>query len=98
MPDNPTTSCCRAGDAYFADETRPCNPIDLKINPKCRLVAIITDTRIDKINYKGKEFIVPINKLRIPPIPNPTNHNIVFTNPYNYNINNTYCWEPKERV
>lgn len=98
MPDNPTTSCCGAGDAYFADKTESCKATD---GSDCALVAIITDERPDVLITKsgreihrlhiapGTRIVVPRSKLRHPPSVNVTDHNVIFTNGYI-----TYCWEP----
>lgn len=97
QPDN-GYSCCGEGDAYFADETEEC-PV---VGDECVLVAIITDTRPNKIVLKngltiyrravpvGTRVPVPRAKVRRHPIPNPTDHNVIFLNA----ANGAICWEP----
>ena len=98
QPDNPSNSCCGAGDAYYADKVKDC-PVDAS---DCALIAIITDTRPDTFKLPddkiinrphvdpGTEVVIPKSKIRKKPIPNPTEHNIVFMNRYN----SVLCWEP----
>jgi hypothetical protein len=109
QPDNPNVSCCGDGDAYYADKVDRCGPADFKKNSTCALVAIITDTRPDRLVIKkpdgmekvinrfhldvGTRIPIPREKLRHRPVPNPLDHNIVF-------IQNVWgapwvlCWEP----
>ena len=94
MPDNPRASCCGEGDAYFADES--------EVDANGNLVAIITDTRpnnrplpdgrtISRQPIKpGTRFVVPQSKIRKRPIPNPTDHTIIFIGP-GFNV---LCYEP----
>ena len=98
QPDVPQYSCCGAGDAYYADRTKECEGG----RSDCALIAIITDTRpntyvlpngqtINRIPLKvGTEVVIPKHKIRKHPIPNPTDHNIVFINSHK----EVLCWEP----
>jgi hypothetical protein len=93
QPDYPS-SCCGEGDAYFADKTRACTAEET-LNG-CALVAVITDTRPDDVRNRvhipvGTEYVIPVSKLRKEPIPNPTDHNIVFVSPM---TNQVLCYEP----
>ena len=68
QPDAPLSSCCGEADAYWADMS--------EMNAQGELVAIITDTRPDEPRQRphiepGTKIIVPANKIRKPPIPNP---------------------------
>lgn len=99
QPDNPTASCCGAGDAYFAEKTDLCSPQD---GEQCALVAIITDTRpnhmvladgreIDRAPIPvGTRIAIPRHKIRSAAIFNPTERNIVFLSQFK----TVYCWEP----
>ena len=92
QPDWPTASCCGESDAYYADEVEPCRLVD---GPDCALVAVITDTRDDAPRGRrhvppGTKIAVPRNKIRKAPIPNPTNHNLIFLSV----DGRVYCWEP----
>jgi hypothetical protein len=102
QPDNRTVGCCGWADAYYADQTDSCGPQD---GPNCALVAIITDTRPNKLTLPdgrvlerppialGTRIPIPPSKIRRPAIHNPTDHNIVFVaKPGGYI--NVYCWEP----
>ena len=91
MPDAPDSSCCGDGDAYFADEVDRCTPGDQQ---PCALVAIVTDTRTDRLEVRkpdgsvkivnrehiapGTRVAIPPRKLRRPAVPNPTEHDVVF--------------------
>ncbi len=98
MPDYPNISCCGAGDAYYADESE----FDVNGN----LVAIITDTRPDRRTLPdgsvilrqhiapGTKVVVPKSKIRKHPIPNPTDHTIVFIG-YNGGV---LCYEPTSGI
>lgn len=102
QPDYPKSSCCGAGDAYFADRTEECTPADPK---DCALVAIITDDRPDQRTLANGEVIhrypiangtrisVPRSKLRKHPEPNPTDHNVIFVS-ISEDGYGVYCWEP----
>lgn len=95
QPDNPTSSCCGASDAYHADEVEPCRKED---GPACWLVAIITDTRPDSFQVSdgkggtktisrphldvGTRIAVPFNKKRKVPSENPTDHGVIFAAPF----------------
>jgi hypothetical protein len=73
MPDQPTTSCCGAADAYWADD------FEMKDG---RYVAIVTDTRPDEPLQRahiapGTRFVIPDNKITLSPT-NPTGHGWVF--------------------
>lgn len=90
-------SCCGFADAYEADETAECGAI-----PNCAVVAIITDTRSDERKlpdgrtlYRphrelGERIVIPPNKVRHHPEPNPTGHTIVFVGSGGM----VYCYEP----
>lgn len=111
QPDNPAISCCGAGDVYYADKTDQCGPDDMRKEPTCAIVAIITDTRPDVLRLDdgstihrahvppGTRVPIPRSKLRKHPIPNPTDHNVVFMR-YDGDAGsaepwiNVYCWEP----
>lgn len=92
--------CCGAGDAYYADRTEPCTHAD---GPDCALVAIITDTRPDHRELPGGYVVnrphikigtrvpVPRSKIRVHPVPNPTDHNVIFVANYSLRV---WCWEP----
>ena len=94
MPDHPEVPCCGAGDAYYAD--------DSEMGPHGELYAIITDTRpnIFKLDdgteatrppvAVGTKALIPPEKIRKHPIPNPTDHTVVFMG----NETNVYCYEP----
>jgi hypothetical protein len=98
MPDNPRASCCGEGDAWYADET--------ETDDSGNLIAIITDTRPDtrrlpdgttiirKHIPPGTKFVVPKSKIRKKPIPNPTDHTIIFIG---YS-NQVLCYEPVPRI
>lgn len=108
QPDN-GGPCCDRGDAYYADKTDECRPTDSSLPDfeACALVAIVTDTRPDEFTTQsgkkitrqhvpvGTRVVVPTFKLRKPPIANPTDHNVIFINPYRL-ADGTYttCWEP----
>jgi hypothetical protein len=97
QPDQPNVSCCGAGDAYFANKLDSCLPSD---GLDCSIVAIITDTRDDSTYDRqhidvGTRIPIPKNKIRLHPIPNPTDNNIVFVSPYNHYV---YCWEPTSGI
>jgi hypothetical protein len=95
MPDQPMISCCGMGDAYIADETE----VDLATGD---IIAVITDTRPDSFTLPdgrtinrvhipaGTRFVVPKQKIRKKPIPNPTGHTIVFIGAQM----NVLCYEP----
>jgi hypothetical protein len=92
QPDSPMTSCCGKSDAYYADKTDECSPID---GIDCALVAIITDDRDDISRNRihrdiGTRISIPARKIRKPPISNPTEHNIVFIG----TDSRVLCWEP----
>jgi hypothetical protein len=87
MPDAPTTSCCGASDAYWADKTES--------GPHGETIAIITDTRPDEPLMRphieiGTRVVVPANKVRKPATFNPTGHTIIFVGA----SGNVYCYEP----
>lgn len=102
QPDN-NASCCGAGDLYWADKTDECGPKDQQ---PCALVAIITDPRGDKITWGdgtthwrpvikiGTRISIPPSKIRKHPIPNPTDHNIVFVAVDGSGWQIVWCWEP----
>jgi hypothetical protein len=81
QPDN-DTSCCGDGDAWYADK--------VDTGPNGELIAIITDTRPDTWKREdgtsgwrphvavGTRIVVPAKKIRKPPVPNPTDHTIIF--------------------
>jgi hypothetical protein len=98
QPDNPAASCCGEGDAYYADRVEPCSVVD---GSDCALVAIITDERPDTIVLPhrtitrahipaGTRIPIPRQKLRRMPIPNPTDHTVVFVGSGMYVL----CFEP----
>lgn len=94
MPDAPTVSCCGAGDAWEST--------DGELDADGNLVVTITDTRpdvrklpdgtvISRRHIKpGTKFIVPPSKIRKHPIPNPTDHTIVFIG----YADQILCYEP----
>jgi hypothetical protein len=94
VPGSGMMSCCGAGDAYYAD--------DSKVGPDGQLYAIITDTRSDTITLDngsvvtrphispGTEIAIPARLIRHPPIPNPTDHTVIFLN----YMGSVYCYEP----
>src|SRR5574340_373033 len=104
QPDNSSVSCCGWGDAYYADKTDTCNPGEGGMDG-CALVAIITDERPDtrtlpdgRVLHRahiavGTRIPVPPSKVRKHPVPNPTDHNIIFARVYE-GWTNVYCWEP----
>ena len=87
---NSEVSCCGPGDAYWADHIDNCNKDIKREKDNCEFVAIVTDTRPDKLVLSNGKVInrihVPIGtRIPIPPgwqrkqvIPNPTGHNILF--------------------
>lgn len=103
QPDNPHVSCCGDGDAYYADRVEQCTLLD---GPACAVVAIITDMRGNAIKRSdgstihripvapGTRVPIPRNKIRKFPIPNPTEHSIVFMN----SVRGVMCWEPQGGV
>jgi hypothetical protein len=73
QPDNPTISCCGGADAYYADAFETDGD---------RYVAIITDTREDKLLGRhhvelGTRILVPNTKLKVDG-GNPTGHGVIF--------------------
>lgn len=91
QPDHPTTSCCGEADAYYADE------VDTIVGPEGEkyLVAIVTDTRPDEPRKRlhvpvGTSFIIPPSKIRKKPVPNPTDHTLLFLS----QSGTVYCYEP----
>lgn len=92
QPDAPFSSCCGESDAYYADQVEECRPSD---GDDCVLVAVITDDRDDAIRGRphreiGTRIPVPRNKIRKRPVPNPTEHNIIFVG----SGGRVLCWEP----
>ena len=88
QPDNDTMSCCGEADAYYADEQ--------ETDAYGNTVAIITDTRPDEPRQRphidvGTKFVIPADKIRKPPIFNPTDHTIIFISPTQQKV---YCYEP----
>ena len=93
MPDRRQASCCGWADAYECIEDR---------EPDGKLVCVITDTRPDTrtlpdgrvLNRKpipvGTRVRIPPEKIRRPPIPNPTDTAIVFVSRYG----DVFCYEP----
>lgn len=81
MPDNPGTSCCGEGDAYYADS--------VEVDKVGNVFAIVTDERPD--SPLSRPHIKPGTKILIPPWknkdtrsdPNPTGHTIIFVRWYN---------------
>jgi len=106
QPDDDTTGCCGPGDVYQADKTDNCNPSIRNERIDCALVAIITDTRPDEVHLQNGRIIrrahipvgtripIPHKKIRKHPIPNPTEHNIIFVKFYEDGGSIVYCWEP----
>jgi hypothetical protein len=102
-PDNPAVPCCGSSDAYYADVTEPCP----KGDDKCALVAVITDNRPDLMTLPdgrtirryhvdvGTKVVIPKIKIRKNPIPNPTDHNVLF---YSVSTGVVYCWEPTSGI
>ena len=87
QPDSPYVSCCGVADAYWADRT--------DTDQAGNLIAIITDTRDDTSLARphvpvGTRIIVPHNKIRKRPIPNPTGHTLIFLSA----SQTVYCYEP----
>ena len=89
MPDIGTpVSCCGEGDAYYADKQ--------DVDPATGgIIAIITDERPDEPRARmhvpvGTRIPVPASKIRKHPIPNPTEHTVVFLSIYQ----NVMCYEP----
>jgi hypothetical protein len=84
QPDG-SSSCCGAGDAYYADDSETIDG---------QLYAIITDTRPDTLTlddgtkaYRthvpvGTKVRIPKNKIRKHPVSNPTEHTVVFLQTY----------------
>lgn len=94
QPDNPNIQCCGDTDAYYTD--------DQETDADGNLYAIITDTRPDEwtrpdgttgkrphIN-PGTKILVPPSKIRKHPIPNPTDHGLIFLAV----TGTVYCYEP----
>lgn len=76
MPDQPMSSCCGQGDAYYADRSRT--------GAKGEVIAIVTDERPDQPLGRpnipiGTEIVVPTEKNKDTRLdPNPTGHTIIF--------------------
>lgn len=80
-------SCCGEADMYYADKT--------EAGPNGELIAVITDTRDDGPLMRphiepGTRVVVPPNKIRKIPIPNPTEHTLIFISA----SGTVYCYEP----
>jgi hypothetical protein len=80
------TSCCGRADAYQADQVKQVGQA---------IIAIITDTRDDVVRGRrhiepGTEYVIPRNKIRVPPAANPTGHTIIFID----SGDNVLCYEP----
>lgn len=100
QPDNESMSCCGAADAYYADKVDECSAEERLVVSDCAFIAIVTDDRPDQRRLEsgsinrmpipiGTRIPVPKSKIRKHPVPNPTDHNIIFTK-----NNWVYCWEP----
>jgi hypothetical protein len=100
QPDAPGSSCCGESDAYFADRVDACDTSRIyEQDPgACAFVAIITDTRPDEPRGRphvpvGTRIPVPPHKVRKHPVPNPTDHNVIFAGQFEgYWV--VHCWEP----
>jgi hypothetical protein len=94
QPDAFNVSCCGDSDAYYTDRS--------ETDGAGNLYAIITDTRPDEWTRSdgstgrrphrevGSKVLVPPSKIRKHPIPNPTDHGLIFL----ALAGTVYCYEP----
>lgn len=92
------TPCCGLGDAYWADKVTQHNPdgsLEVEItDPRKDICWMDNGQKVCRVRIPmGAKIHVPASKLRHPPIPNPTGHNIVFTKLIG-NVYYVYCFEP----
>ena len=85
QPDYPTISCCGSADAYYADSFE---------SDGDRYVAIITDTRDDKL--LGRHHVEPGTRITVPNTKlktdsgNPTGHGVIFLS----SSDTVFCYVP----